>query len=382
MAIRPSTHLEEWRSKQAIITLLFALSWLPSTASAHGGHDHGDEKAPLSANEDRPQRLPDGTLFLPKPSQRTLGIRTARVSTQSLPKVIELAGKVVLDPHLGGQVHSLIAGRIESHGGHGLPIPGTQVKKGEILAWVVPSAGRIERFGQAALLGELKASRELASKRLTRQQTLTDIIPRKDIETTESELQSLDKRIAAISAGLSGREALISPVSGVIASSNAVIGAVVEPKELVFEVLDPDSLHIEATAYDPIQANDIATAHIAPGDISVPLKFVGAAGRLREQSQILLFERHAPKSGLTLGLPLKVQIHTRTKIQGIPLLAKALSRNSANEIIVWIKQSPEHFVSRVVQTLPFDGIQVMVTQGLEDGERVVIQGAGLISQIR
>jgi multidrug efflux pump subunit AcrA (membrane-fusion protein) len=59
-----------------------------------------------------------------------------------------------------------------------------------------------------------------------------------------------------------------------------------------------------------------------------------------------------------------------------------LSRNTANEVIVWVKKSPEYFVSRPVQTEPLDGVRVVVRQGLKPGERIVVQGASLISQIR
>ena len=64
-------------------------------------------------------------------------------------------------------------------------------------------------------------------------------MPRKDIEAAESEVVSLSERVAALGAGLSNRDALVAPVTGVIASSNAVAGQVVDARELVFEVIDP-----------------------------------------------------------------------------------------------------------------------------------------------
>ena len=38
------------------------------------GHDHGD--APAAPGANGPQRLPDGSVFLPKRAQRQLGVRT------------------------------------------------------------------------------------------------------------------------------------------------------------------------------------------------------------------------------------------------------------------------------------------------------------------
>ena len=42
------------------------------------------------------------------------------------------------------------------------------------------------------------------------------------------------------------REALLAPLSGVIASSHVVLGQVVEARELVFEIVDPTRVLVEA----------------------------------------------------------------------------------------------------------------------------------------
>ena len=56
-----------------IASIVMVLSAVPQ-AQAGEGHDHGDGGAAPSANG--PQRLPDGSVFLPKPAQRQLGVRT------------------------------------------------------------------------------------------------------------------------------------------------------------------------------------------------------------------------------------------------------------------------------------------------------------------
>jgi hypothetical protein len=350
---------------------------------AHEGHDHDAAKAEPNLGN-TPQRQPDGSVFLPKSAQRQMGVLTAQINKQDLPRVVELPGKVVMDPHLGGRVQAMIPGRLEAAGVHGLPSAGSRAKKGDVLAWVVPSAGQIERSNQNALLAELKSSRQLAEKRLSRLRELADTVPKKEIEAAESEVASLSGRMAAVGSGLNNREALIAPVSGVIAASNAVIGQVVEPRELIFELVDPDSLHIEAMAYEVLQPDQVAAATLAAGERSVSLSFIGASRRLREQSLPLMFENHAAGAGLALplGMPVKVQVQLKAQISGLPVPMTALSRSQANEVMVWVKLSPERFVPRAVQTTPFDGLRVIVTQGLVAGDRVVVQGANLISQIR
>ena len=372
--------------KTCLMLTLLGCFALP--AVAHEGHDHGDAKKSVVVPGNTPQRLPDGTVFIPKSAQRGMGVLTLKTVEETLPKSFELPGRVIMDPHLGGRVQAMIPGRIEAAGAHGLPAAGSKVRKGDVLAWVVPASGAIERSNQSALLAELRASLGLAEKRLHRLRELADTVPKKDIDTAESEVASLQGRIAAVGSGLSGREALVAPVSGVLAASNAVVGQVVEPKELIFEVIDPDSLHIEATAFEAIPLDQVASATVAVGERAVPLSFVGAPRRLREQALPLIFENHAAGAGLTLplGQPVKVQVKLKSTVRGLPLPAAALTRNTANQVIVWVKTAPELFVARAIRSEPLDGIRVLVGadagSGLKAGERVVVQGASLIAQIR
>ena len=211
-------------------------------------------------------------------------------------------------------------------------------------------------------------------------------MPRKDIEAAESELQSLTQRLGAVGAGLATRDALVAPVSGVIASANAVAGQVVDARELVFEVVDPSRMRIEALAYDPAQAQSVAGATLAVGGQRVPLRFVGAARSLRDQAQPLQFAGDSSVLGtlahLAIGQPVRVFVQSTDKVDGVQVPAAALLRNPANQTIVWVKESPERFAPRVVTAVPLDGTSVAVTSGLQPGDRVATQGATLINQVR
>ena len=361
---------------------LIAACTLTAAAFADAGHDHGDP--PPAAAGNGPRRQADGSVFLPKPAQRQLGVRTLPVQAASLPRATELAGKVVMDPNAGGRVQAAIGGRIEP-GPRGLPEVGQPVRKGEVLAWVAPVTGALERSNQLAQLAELRAAKTLAEQRVARLTELSDTVPRKEIEGAQAEAASLAERIAALAAGLAGRDALVAPAAGVIASSLAVAGQVVEPRELVFEVVDPTRLRFEALAYDARDAADIAAASLALDDARVPLRFVGASRSLREQALPLQFalEPGAPATPpLAVGQPVRVVVQSKSRIDGFALPSAALVKSPANQTIVWVKTAPERFEPRVVGTEPLDGAQVAVTRGLAGGDRVVVQGATLINQVR
>jgi membrane fusion protein, heavy metal efflux system len=359
---------------------------LPLPATAGPGHDHGDETPTSTAGG--PKRQPDGSVFLPKPAQRQMGVRTVVAEEKSLPRALELAGRVLMDPNAGGKVQPTQSGRIEA-GPRGLPSVGSAVRKGDVLAYVLPSAGNLERANQMAQLAELRAARGLAEKRLVRLRELADTVPRKEIEALESDVASLDERARALGGGLTSREALTAPVSGTIASAAVVAGQVVEARELLFEIVNPTRLRVGALAYDNTVGSDIAAAYVAlKGGERLPLAFVGAGGSLREQALPLVFRSAAIAGGaassprLAVGQAVEVVVQTRSQLKGIPVPAAALMKNPSNQTVVWVKKSPERFEPRVVIHQPLDGSQVSVTSGLQAGDRVVTQGATLLNQVR
>jgi hypothetical protein len=329
-----------------------------------------------------PRRLPDGSLWLPKASQRLVGVRTVPVSRATLPRSVELPGRVTVDPDAAGRVQSTVAGRIEP-GPRGLPAIGSSVAKGETLARVRPSLEPLARSERRALLAELEAGRDLAALRLARLRGLSDTVPRREIEAAESGLAALEGRLQAASAGLVAAERLVAPVAGVVARAEAVAGQVVEPRDLLFEIVDPTRLRIEATGFDLALPPRVLDASVEVAGRAVPLAFVGAGRVLREQTVPLVFRGSGPAlAALAVGQPLPVTVRLRGEAEGVAVPAASLVRSAANEPIVWVKTQPERFEPRRVRTQPLDAARVRVVDGLAGGERVVTEGAALLGQFR
>ena len=368
---------------------------------AHAGEDHGNEKkstpdpaavTAVSAVNVQGQvtfvepalRLPDGSVFVPKSAQRQLALGTQAARTGEFPRTIELNGRVVGDPNAGGRVQTFQSGRIEADP-KGLAVLGQRVSKGQVLAWLQPASSAIERGSQQAALAEIAAQEAILERRVARLRQLEGSVPQKDVEQAQIELAAFKKRKAAVSGSL-GREALVAPVSGVVSAANVVVGQVVDAREVVFEVIDPQRLAVEALAYDPLLLAGLAGASAPVAGGVVDLTFVGIGRSLREQAMPVLFRVELPKSGelpaLAVGQTLKVLAQTRERQSGVAVPIGAVVRNSANESVVWLHTSAERFVSRKVRIAPLDGLTVAVTEGLSDGERVVVQGAASLSQIR
>ncbi len=387
------------RSRAAAAALAIAVAALlvfggtPTAVFADEGHDKtGDKKgagkaggaAPGYADGDRSsaRRLADGGVFMPKPVQRLLGIRTIVAEMRDLARSIELNGRVIADPNAGGRVQASQSGRIEP-GPRGLPTLGHKVSKGDVLAYLKPVANAIELGNQRAQLAEITSQHALAGKKLTRLEALEGSVPQKEIDAVRAELASLAQRKAAVGASLSNREALIAPVSGVISAATAVTGQVVEAREVLFEIIDPQRLMVEALAYDAALIADIAGASGAlPGGGSLPLAFIGGAQQLREQALPLLFRIKPPLPPLAVGQPLKVVAQTRQTIKGVAVPLAALSKNSTGDNVVWVHAGAETFLARKVRFQALDGANAALNEGIAAGERIVTAGAAALAQVR
>ncbi len=364
----------------ALLTLATTTALLTAEAAWAGpGHDHG-EAAP-AAQMDTPRRLPSGDVFLPKPSQRRLGIRTAVAEAGEFARAYELNGRVVADPNAGGQVQAMQAGRLVP-GPKGLPALGAKVLRGEVLAHVEPAIGAVERGNQAAQLADLRAQHESAKKRAARLEQLEGAVPQKDIDNARLDVQSLNARAAAIGASLGARETLRAPVAGVISVANAQAGQVVDARQVIYEVVNPQRLMIEALTYDEDRGAGIVSAALrTPDGSALKLTLTGTGAQLREQALPLMF-RIEGAAALVVNQPVRITAQSSRRIKAVAVPNAALARNAANETIVWVHSGAETFAPRAVRIVPLDGTRTAVTAGLAGGERVVVDGTQLVGQVR
>jgi len=377
-----------WLRAMASATALAAsvLCALPALAApgAHGPNGEHLDAPGAAVNASGLARLPDGSVNVPKIAQRRMAIRTVLAPESEAAASVEMPGRVVMDPNASGRVQAAHGGRIEA-GPKGLPVAGQSVKRGEVLAYVRHHAEPYALGTQQAQVAELRAQRELAEQRLKRLEGLEGTVPRKEIDAARTDARSLAERERSISGSLVAREALTAPVSGVIARADLVVGQVVESRDVLFEVVDPARMLVEATTADAKVAARVAGASLQ-GVPEVSLRLLGASRSLRDGVLPITFAVSASKPGtalpLAIGQPVTVVAQSTERIKGVVLPAQAVVRNPSNEPIVWIKSGAERFIPQPVQFRPLDAGTVVVTQGLSADNRVVVQGAPLIAQIR
>lgn len=368
--------------KQLLATALLAVvvTLAEAAPGAHGPNgEHLDAAGATTASG--LARLPDGSVQVPKLAQRRMAIRTVLAPEIQASASVELPGRVVMDPNAGGRVQAVHGGRVEPGPG-GLPVAGQRVSAGQVLAYLRHHAEPFARANQQAQLAELRANRVIAEQRVKRLESLEGTVPRKDIEAARAELGSLVVREKSIGSSLGAREPLVAPVSGVIARADVVRGQVVEARDVLYEIVDPTRVLVEATTADPALVGKVGAAGLR-GIPGVQLQLVGTARSLREGVLPLTFRASGSYvTAIAVGQPVTVVAQLRDQIKGVVLPAQAIVRNAANEPVVWIKSGAERFIPQPVQYRPLDGQTVVVTQGLAPDNRVVVQGASLIAQIR
>jgi hypothetical protein len=329
-----------------------------------------------------PRRLQDGAIFVPKPSQRLLGVRTLLTENGEASAALRMIGTLVPDPNASGRVQASQNGRLEP-GDAGFPTLGQSVERGQVLAYVTPTYSAAERGSLIQNAAELDAQITILEARVRRLTSLRGTVAEREIQDAQAELAGARQRRTAIQPALSGREPLVAPVSGIVSTVRGAVGQLVDSATTVVEIVDPSRLWVEALAFDRAALERItgASATLPDGRI-LDLVFMGRGLTVRQQAVPVNFRVNDPPPDAPIGISVLVTLRTARAVQGIVLPADAVVRSVEGPPVVFEHATAERFIPRQVRVQPLDGTRVVVTAGLEAGQRVVVQGAALIAQVR
>ena len=337
---------------------------------------------PPTMATDAPQRMPDGTLFVPKATQHLLAVRTIIAEESKARRTTQLAGTIVADPNGLARVQTGHAGRVEAPDG-GVAFVGKRVEKGDLLARL---RHHIEAYDKGTLQGEIA---ELEARIATQETKLGMYmkaplaVPRIKIEDAKGELQALRQKREQLVPTIAETEEVRAPMSGVVSVSNVVPGQVVDAREVMFEIVDPKRFWVEAIAHDASVASNLSSAvAVTSSAETLPLEFAGLGLTLKQQAAPLSFRLKEATPNLSIGKPVTVILQSATEVTGIVVPASSLLRAPSGLPIVWVKTEPERFEPRVVRAEPLDGGRVTLLAGVKPDDRVVTEGATLLNQIR
>jgi len=368
--------------------VLFAAIWAlqPAPLGAHEGHEHADEPtAPMLAatTGSRPARLADGSVFVPKPTQRLLEVRTVRVQEGDVSRSLQLAGELVGDPRASAVLQTLQGGRVAGEGGS-WPELGARVRRGQVLLRLTPSGSGGERAATAAEAARVEAELSQARADLARLEGLTGVVSRAEVETQRSRVGSLVAQRTALRAPLSmGSEILVAPIDGVIASIDVAPGSVVSPGETLLTIIDPARMSVAAMAFEPLSAGSVLRASVALRDGgTLEARLVGVGAQTRGGAVTVRLDLIGVAPGLVAGRPVTVFLERSATVRGLVLPSAAVIRAPNGEHVVFEKLGAERFMPRPVRIEQVSADRVVVLAGVAPQARVVVRGASLIGQIR
>jgi RND family efflux transporter MFP subunit len=351
-------------------------------AAAHEGHDSPEPAVSASNGDQRAQRQPDGSVFVPKPIQRIFGLRTIETQPGTFARTIELPGRIIPDPNASGYVQTAVGGVLSPPPG-GFPRLGAQVKQGDVLAYVTPPLQAIDVSDMRQKQGELDQQISIVQRRLARQESLvaSGAVARTQVEETRLELEGLRDRRAALDKIRSEPVPLIAPVTGMIADGTPITGQIAQTNAIVFHIVTPEKLWVEALSFDTIAGSGRASAKTGNGK-SFALTFRGSGLADRSQSIPVHFSIDDSAKGLRAGQFVSVFAETGEERPGIALPRTAVVRAANGQDFVFEHTSAERFEPRPVRTEPLDAGRVLIAAGIDRGQRVVVQGAELLDHVR
>ena len=331
---------------------------------------------------DVPQRMADGSLFVPKATQHLLSVRTIVTVEAKAPRTVQLVGTVIADPNSFGRVQAARPGRIEVPEG-GLGHVGKRVAKGELLGYLLPYIEAADKANIESQIAEAEGTHRETEDNPLALQERPGAMPQVKIDEVEGELNALLRKRAELQPSLVVREEIRAPIGGVISVANVVAGQIVDAREVLFEIVDPARFWIEAIAHDASVASNISAAlAVTNGGEKLPLEFAGLGLSLKQQAAPLTFKVTQASPNLSIGKPVTVILQSSIELSGIVLPASSVVRSPSGLAIVWVKTEPERFEPHTVRYEPLDGQRVVVTAGLKAEVRVVTDGATLLNQIR
>lgn len=367
--------------KSAAIALLVIASSAKAAPGVHGPNgEHLSGSAP--ATNTLSGRQADGSVLITMAEQQLLHIRTLMATRSTTSRYVTLDAVVQHHPSGRALVQSGSDGRLDAGPG-GLPVSGQRVQAGDVLGYVRYQDTAYELASQTGELIALRSEIEQAVRDLKRLDSLGNLVAMQEREQLQNRVQRLQQQEQVLQQGLEKPEVLLAPISGIIQNDNISRGQWVKAGPPLFEIIDPTQWLIEATTTDSTLLSALTTAVLAQQP-QWPLQFVGHSPRL-QQGQIVLFfspENRDDSIPLVAGQPVRLHAPLATVQEGIVLPASALVHNSNHLPIVWIKLSAERLLSQRVQYQQLDPERILIQEGLGDDNRVVVQGASLLNQIR
>ncbi len=375
------------RHRILTVVLLLASAWVSTPqwnpVFAHGDDEHGPKGGGGGGGK---------SVFAPKETQFLFEILTQPIVMDDYQSATTMFGTVIPASGGLGAVVAPQGGRITRVN----VVVGQTVRAGQTLAVLQQTIGTPDQVGMAtsnaglALQIETSKTRVAATKReLERLKKIEDIAAGRDVQAAESnynqalvELQTLENKAVGINSAANNRTvALVAPISGVVGTFTLTPGAEVVAGQTLFTITNLNKVYVEAQVYDrdvPVirAGNKFLVTCSTDDHKSAEVRLVSQAQTMNpgNQSQRVLFEMDNPKGEFKIGEFVTLKALNNQANRQISVPNSALTEING-KTAVFLKHGPEEYELAYVQTGEDDGTRTLILKGIEESEKVVVNGA-------
>jgi len=375
------------RSRVLTAAFLLASAWFSTPnfnpAFAHGDEEHGPKASGSGYGK---------SVYAPKETQFLFEILTQPIAVGDYQSATTMYGTIIPSSGGLGAVVAPQSGRITRVN----VAVGQTVRAGQTLAVLQQNISTPDQVGIAANNAGLAVQIENARARVAatkrefeRLKKIEDIAAAKDVQAAEAaynqaltELQTLESRaLGANSAANSRMVALVAPISGVMGAFTLTPGAEVSASQTLFTVTNLNKVYVEAQVYDRdlsvVRAGNKFLVTCSTDDHkTIEVRLISPAQTMNpgNQSQRVLFEMDNPKGEFKIGEFVTVKALNQETSRNIAVPNSALTEING-KAAVFLKGGPEMFTLSYVQTGEDDGIRTLILKGVEEGKKVVTDGA-------
>jgi len=337
---------------------------------------------------------PTGEIGLYKEQQWRNDLAVDPVQRRPLRTSVSAPARVRAAAHGEFVVTAVVAGSVRAAGD--FPALGDTVRKGQVLAILVPRAG--DGIDHASLDAEQQAARtalELAQSTQARTEQLHEqgVVSTQHLEearaaklVAQSRLRSAELRLGQLGSDDQGGLNLLAPMEGILAQVPVAHGTAVDAGSHLFHIVDPSELWLEIQVSEAdagrLESPSGAVFEL-PGVADPVIVEVGENARLVgvgsmvdpvSRSVPVIFALQPPNSRLRVNQRVQARVYTGQARETLSIPASAVIQDGG-QAVVYVMVSGESFTRRPVRLGMRDGDWIEVLDGLTEGERIVSKGA-------
>lgn len=371
--------LRKRNSRITTISIIFLLLFPASTnyyTAAHEGEEHGEKKASSAGG-------PSNTFIVEKETQFLFDILTQKAETGNFNQSTEVLGTIVPSPKGMAVIQTPQTGKIVSI----RATVGQRVSAGQVLAVIEQQVDAGTQISIITQKNTVESEYNAAKAQYDRLRGIADIVAKKDLTEAKARFETAAKNKRLFEANARGNlnstkmVTLTAPISGVVGTFNYSIGAVISAGQTLFEITNLDRVYVEAQVFshDVIKLRTlqkVSAYSSLPNDTTeYNVNVISTAQQVNpeNQSQVVLFEVTNANGRFKIGENINIRIYSSDFTRQI-IIPDAAIADVNGKPAVFIKDKAEQYSISYVNKGTSNGKAVNIIKGVEEGERVVING--------